>query len=269
VRRAATTFANHTAFVKAVRLLDGLSLPYEVVAPPPAYGPVAVGALVLDEAARIALFQHDADPFTCAGWVDYVPGDPDAGCGREPQGFENDLFGTAAMMLLAPCMADERKLRIVAQLSGSIEPAFPYMNAEMPQACYNPNGPTFTYMEGRRMISLYARRIAAARVDTILDAWRVLASVRMLVNDAWARRSRISPCFEMRQKPPALEIYKRLPRTNCRQCGEVTCLAFAVRVHLGELPVTQCLPAIDGEHAHRREPLLEICRAWQPERTRK
>ena len=36
------------------------------------------------------------------------------------------------------------------------------------------------------------------------------------------------------KKPPALEILKRLPGTNCGRCGEMTCMAFALRVWAAE-----------------------------------
>ncbi len=37
-----------------------------------------------------------------------------------------------------------------------------------------------------------------------------------------------------------MEIYKLLPQTNCRDCNEKTCLAFAVAVFKGRKPLDQC-----------------------------
>lgn len=45
--------------------------------------------------------------------------------------------------------------------------------------------------------------------------------------------------------PPAkthLDIYKLLPKTNCRQCGLASCLAFAVAVIQGRRPLADCPP---------------------------
>jgi ArsR family metal-binding transcriptional regulator len=133
------------------------------------------------------------------------------------------------------------------------------MNAEMREASYNAKGPTFTFMDRYRMISMYPRRIAVAKADDIVDGWRTLEMIRCRVNDAWARRAQIEPCYEIREKPPALEIFKRLPKTNCRACGEATCLAFAVRVWMGELPASKCLPVFRGEYGHLKDALVEIC----------
>ena len=162
-------------------------------------------------------------------------------------------------MVLAPCVADTTKIRLIAHLSGDLTEVFPYLNAVMREASYNKAGPTFTFMDGYRMISIYPRRIAVAKADEIVDAWRTLEAIRRRANEVWRRRGEIEPSYEMREKPPALEIFKRLPRTNCKACGEQTCLAFAVRVYMRELPVSRCLPVLGGEFARLKDALMEIC----------
>ena len=37
-----------------------------------------------------------------------------------------------------------------------------------------------------------------------------------------------------------LDIYKLLPKTNCRQCGLATCLAFAMQLAKKTLPIEKC-----------------------------
>ncbi len=37
-----------------------------------------------------------------------------------------------------------------------------------------------------------------------------------------------------------LEIYKQLPRTNCKECGFPTCLAFAMKMAAGQVPLDAC-----------------------------
>jgi ArsR family metal-binding transcriptional regulator len=105
----------------------------------------------------------------------------------------------------------------------------------------------------------YTRRITIAKADELVDAWRTLENIRRWVNETWARRSSIEPCWELRKKPPALEIYKRLPGTNCRACGELTCLAFAVRLWGGELKPSLCIPIFSGAYGHLMAPFLQIC----------
>ena len=37
-----------------------------------------------------------------------------------------------------------------------------------------------------------------------------------------------------------IEIYKHLPKTNCKKCGFPTCLAFAMKVAQKAVAITQC-----------------------------
>jgi ArsR family metal-binding transcriptional regulator len=253
------TFPNRAQFEKARAALDGLSLSYRLVSPEPGFGRVGVPALVLEEDTYRALYARGTDAFTCAGWVTYRPATiqvPE----QEPARFSDDRFGQTAVMVLAPCVADPSRIRLIAHISGDLTEVFPHLNTEIHEACFNRNGPTFTFQDGHRLISLYPRRIAIAKADEIVDAWRTLEAIRCRVNDTWSRRAEIAPSYEMREKPPALEIFKRLPRTNCRACGELTCLAFAVKLWSGDGQVSQCQPVLAGAFAHLRPALLEICR---------
>ena len=258
MERRLTTFAQRGEFDKAMRALDELGLDCEVISPDPGYARVGAPALAMDAETRVALAHRDNE-FVCSGWVDYRPpqiGVPDG----PPPEFEQDVFGYAAIMALAPCVADPTKIRLIAHIAGDLTQVFPYMNAEMQTASYNKNGPTFTFMDWYRMISLYPRRITVAKADEIVDAWRVLEMIRARANETWARRGDVEPSYEMRKKPPVLEILKRLPMTNCKQCGELTCMAFACQVHAGAVSVSGCRLVFGGKHGHLREPLLEICR---------
>ncbi len=109
------------------------------------------------------------------------------------------------------------------------------------------------------MVTLYPQRIAVAKADEIVDAWRVLEKLRVLANTCWENRDIITPSFETRVKPPALEIFFRLPKTNCKQCGEATCIAFALRLWNGEAAPNKCKPVFNGNFGHLKDPLLEIC----------
>ena len=253
-----TTFPRRNEFERAKARLDALSLPYEMISPEPGFRRVGVPALVMGSDVRMALAGASPTELAASGWVDYRPAAIHVP-GTEPRAFAEDVFGSAAVMVLVPCVADPSKIRIIAHISGDLTEVFPYLNTEMREACYNRHGPTFTFMDRYRMIGMYPRRIGVAKADEIVDAWRILERIRVWANDAWARRAAIEPSYEMREKPPALEIFKRLPRTNCRACGELTCLAFAVKVWTGEASPSQCAPVFGGEHARLKDALVEIC----------
>ncbi|MFC1671765.1 (Fe-S)-binding protein [Planctomycetota bacterium] len=256
--RMITTFPKVEEFEKAKASLETLDLPYQVIMPDSGYECVDLPALVLDENARMMIAERNGSAFMCSGWVDFRPSGKKIHDELSPR-FDEDIFGEAAIMVLAPCVADTTKIRIVVHISGDLTKALPYLNSQMPQASYNHHGLTFTFMDHYRMIVLYPRRITVAKADHIVDAWRVLEAVRRRVNETWARRAEIEPSYEMRERPPALEIFKRLPRTNCRQCGEATCLAFALRVWGGEIVPARCRPVFDGDYRRLKNALADIC----------
>ncbi len=139
--------------------------------------------------------------------------------------------------------------------------ALPYLNAEMREGCYNKDGETFTFLDGYRMVTVYPRRISIAKADEIVDGWRTLEKIRCRVNDVYARRAVIQPLYEMRKRPPALEIYKRLPGINCGACGQKTCMAFALNLSNGNAKPSQCRPIFEGEFSRLKGAYLEIC-SW-------
>ena len=134
-----------------------------------------------------------------------------------------------------------------------------------------PTLPVFTYMDGHRMVSLFRDRIGIAKANDIVDAWASLERVRCLANDVWARRAEIEPPRRRpRRRPPALEIYKRLPGTNCGLCGEPTCTAFAWAVWRGDARPDSCSPVFSGDRGELRDALLAICAGLGiPERGRR
>lgn len=255
-----TTFPNAVELGRARKRLEALSVPYEIISPSPGYSRVGMDAIVLDEDARMELAEKGADDSISSGWVEYREAELEVPAAAPPT-FDDDVFGRAAIMILAPCVADRTKIRIVAHISGDMSEAFPYLNAVMRGAFYNPVGGHLTFMEGYRAVSLYPGRIAAAKADDVVDAWRLLEDIRCNVNGVWARRGEIEPSYEMRQKPPAIEIFKRLPRTNCGECGEKSCLAFAAKLWRGEANPSSCAPVFEGDHGELKDALVEICSA--------
>jgi ArsR family metal-binding transcriptional regulator len=255
---ALTTFTDRREFERAAALLDELSIEHTLIFPDPAYKHVGCPAIALPAEGKAQFLEAGGSDCLSAGWVDFRP--PAHGVPNEaPAEFAADIVGRIAIVVLAPCVADFKRLRVTAHLSRDVAEALPYLNAEMPQGSYTAKLPVFTYMDGHRMVSLFRDRVAVAKTDDIVDSWASLERVRRLVNEVWARRGAITPSFELRRRPPALEVYKRLPGTNCGQCGEATCMAFAWAVWRGDADQRLCRPVFEGDRDDLRDALLSIC----------
>ncbi|MDD1698156.1 MAG: acetyl-CoA decarbonylase/synthase complex subunit gamma [Methanoregula sp.] len=58
-----------------------------------------------------------------------------------------------------------------------------------------------------------------------------------------------------------IDVYKFLPKTNCRECGESNCMAFATRVVNGERVLTDCPPLYTDQY---QDALLHLTELLSP-----
>ncbi len=153
-----------------------------------------------------------------------------------------EFLKTITLCYVAPCMADEKKIRLIAYFDRDITKILPYLNAILKGASYNKGASTLTFAKERRLINLYNIKTTIAKADDIIDAWYILDEIKALINKTYENRSDIKPNYDEKVKVTALQIYGWLPKTNCRACGEATCLAFACRLLLGEQKLSKCVP---------------------------
>jgi ArsR family metal-binding transcriptional regulator len=251
-----TTFASGRDLENASQALTRGSIPFHLYTAEPGYNRVGTAALRTGMEGRALL--GEIKNITCAGWVEYRQPAVEVPASQPPQ-FAEDQFGQAAVVYLAPCVADLSRIRLIAHVSGDLTQVLPYLNSSMPGAFYSHELPSLTLMDGYRMVVLCPKRISVAKADELVDGWKTLETLRNLINQTWQRRAEIAPSTLSRQKPPALEIYKRLPGTNCRECGEKTCMAFALRLWKGELKPALCKPVFKGDRTDLQSAFLEIC----------
>ena len=156
------------------------------------------------------------------------------------------------------CIADPTKDRIIAELWDRVDAVFPYLNAVSRNLSYNPGANTVTILRGGRILTFYPHVAVMAKVDGKEDAEAQLRWFQELCNDTWRRRHEITPSFERRQRLGLLDVYRLLPKVNCRACGEATCIAFALRLLVGELRVDACPTLSAPEYAEAGRRLAEL-----------
>ncbi len=175
----------------------------------------------------------------------------------KPSVSEGEFLKSITLCYVAPCIADEKKIRLIAYFSCDISEILPYLNAVMKGASYNKNAPTLTYTKGRRVINLYNIRVAIAKADDIIDAWNILNEIKDLINKTYQDKDKIKPNYEEKVKVTALQIYGWLPKINCKACGEATCLAFAVKLLQGEQKLLNCAPLLTESKFIENKKIME------------
>jgi len=160
-----------------------------------------------------------------------------------------------------PCLADPEKIRFIARIEKDVSEVFPYLNSVLKGAIYNHNARTLTLKKEGRLITLHPDRIAAGKVIDEKDAWQIIEWLKECMNDCYDKRDSLAPSYERRAKLTALDIFKLLPGTNCRRCGELTCLAFAVHLSGEEVSIMKCAELFLAEYSEKRTELLQVLKA--------
>ncbi len=174
---------------------------------------------------------------------------------------EKPFLGAVDISHILPCLADPDKLRFVAYLERDISEILPYLNAVLEGAIYNHEGRTITIKKGGRLISLHPRKIAGGKVLDEQDAGEIVEWLQGLINHCHDNRKTIEPNFERRQRLAALDIYKLLPGINCKKCGKLTCLAFAVTLADEKIDLMRCAELFSGSHGEKRKELFRLLKA--------
>ncbi len=94
--------------------------------------------------------------------------------------------------------------------------------------------------------------IMVSNVEDREAAVKELEGLIDLVNRAWAQRGEIVPDTTERQRPTAMALYKLLPGTNCRQCGQPSCWNFALKLAAAQVELAACPPLYEPAYAERR-----------------
>lgn len=107
---------------------------------------------------------------------------------------------------------------------------------------FNPDTLTLTFRRPRGFMTLFPNRVSITQVRDVEEGLELLAALTEAINATWENRQALKPVQTRKQPPGHLDIYALLPRTNCKQCGEATCLAFAVNLIMHKRLLEECMP---------------------------
>jgi ArsR family metal-binding transcriptional regulator len=127
-----------------------------------------------------------------------------------------------------------------------VSEALPYLNSMLGGFDYFKEPPAVTFRIHGKIITVHPREIAVNALKDEEEADKILQWLQREINDAWKKRDQIEPKFEGSPKPKILEILKLLPKTNCRECGQPTCMVFAALAAQGVKNSDDC-PALMKE----------------------
>jgi len=168
------------------------------------------------------------------------------------------LFKSYKITRTLTCLADQEKIRVVAEVSGEVHEAFPYLNATLKDCLFNHTSLTLTIKKGEKLITLNANHITLTKIDDEKEAEALLEWLQNLVNETYQNRDNIQPDYTMKQELKPTDIHKLLPGTNCKECGQTTCFAFAFKLVRKAIEIKKCSPLFSGKFLEKREVLFEL-----------
>ena len=174
----------------------------------------------------------------------------------------DDLIIAYEFKVVEPgCAPGSGRYGLQVDVKDDISPVFPYLNATLNETRYDHQNCILIWREDNKAFALRPHEIKIVLADGLKNATDYSDSARDIVeriNNVWRRRQLITPCFTEKGRPSVMEIYKLLPRTNCRQCGYPTCLVYAADLRDGKTKLENCIPILKSEYAGNKQRLIGL-----------
>ncbi|HUV93366.1 MAG TPA: (Fe-S)-binding protein [Anaerolineae bacterium] len=154
-----------------------------------------------------------------------------------------------------PCDPGSATWSAFAALDTDISETFPYLNAVWPDAVYDHASKVLTRRSHGHAMFVRPREIGVSDVADRADGARMLEEIINEVNRTWERRDEIQPDYTRRTRATPMDIYRLLPKTNCKACGQPTCFTFALQVAAGNMDLSACDLLGSSEFARQRRRL--------------
>ena len=135
-------------------------------------------------------------------------------------GYQKDIFR-------AECNPSFESVHCIAHLIEDVSEALPYLNATLGGFTYIKDPPSVTFKAHGKLITVHGDRIAVNALKDEQEADKILEWLKNEINQAWANRDSIEPSYQSTPRPKLIAILRLLPGTNCRECGQPTCMVFA------------------------------------------
>jgi len=152
------------------------------------------------------------------------------------------FLGSISLTKTLPCLAEPGKIIVIGKPDRLLNDVIPYLATLPGVIAYNPETLTLTFRRQSGFLTLYPDKVYITQVKDTDAGLEVLDALTDAINATWEHREELTPISTARRAPQHLDIYTLLPQTNCKQCGEATCLALAVLLIQQKHSLDKCLP---------------------------
>jgi ArsR family metal-binding transcriptional regulator len=151
-----------------------------------------------------------------------------------------------ALSKTLPCLAEPGRIIVIGNPSQPLADVIPYLATLPGIIAWNPEALTLTFRRPHGFMTLYTDKVYITQVVDTAEGLALFAALKDAINAVWEKRAELMAVTTKKRAPRYLDIWELLPRTNCKQCGEVTCLAFAVAVVQQKRSLPEC-PSLQSD----------------------
>ena len=153
---------------------------------------------------------------------------------------------------LLPCIADASKFRIIARFEPPLGGALKLLEPLFPRARYSDKIGALIIQKGNILITIYATgNVTMTMINSDEEARETLEDLKKTINEAIAKG--VTPVPWEKVKVDHAEIYKYLPKSDCRICEEQSCYAFAIKLVGRETALDKCTPLLEARYSTNLE----------------
>lgn len=147
-----------------------------------------------------------------------------------------------ALTKTLPCLAEPGKIIVIGKPDKLLSNVIPYLATLPGVIAYNPDTLTLTFRRRPGFMTLYPDKVYITQIQDVDEGLELLKALVDAINATWEQRAELVAATAARRAPRWLDILALLPQTNCKQCGEATCMAYAVSLIQQKRSLDECLP---------------------------
>ena len=175
------------------------------------------------------------------------------------------FLNSLVMESITPCLAYPEKIKIIANASVDLKEVMSYVGSALKgktgKLVYNQNMSVLSFtLEGHRY-TIHAKKVAITTLENVEQARACLDWIQQQINECQQKMEEISPLTESTKSLTPFDLFKYTPQTNCRECGEATCLAFASKLSKERINLSKCSVLQKDEYLDQRASLVDILEA--------
>ncbi|MFH0825181.1 MAG: (Fe-S)-binding protein [Pseudomonadota bacterium] len=251
-------FPDHESFQAALRVLPQVKCSAEQIEPPEFCAGLTAPFLLVASGRESLLSHFSRMRVPVSGTIPYLPfrkENPDAAA---PDAVWRDVLGGIRVDLVRAALTDPNRLRIEISFYSDVAYLIPIMARLIRGGAFRPDVPVLAFEEEHRLVVITRNGMVISRADDLLDFRIILRTAVDFFLQAFDLRFTVAPAVESRHGLGAMEIFKRLPGIDCRECGLDGCMEFATTIITGRMRIQRCPPLLESNYAANLESLYWV-----------